>query len=44
MTAAFQLVIIVGVTVLVIRYGLLVTVVALGVVNVMSANPLDGCR
>lgn len=39
-TAAFQLVIVVGVTVLVVRYGLLVTVVAIGIINVIGNMPL----
>jgi hypothetical protein len=39
-TAAFQLVIVAGVTVLVVRYGLLVTVVAIGIINVIGEMPL----
>jgi predicted Ser/Thr protein kinase len=39
-TAAFQLVIVAGVTVLVVRYGLLVTVVAIGIINVVGEMPL----
>jgi hypothetical protein len=39
-TAAFQLVIVAGVTVLVVRYGLLVTVVAIGIINVIGNMPL----
>ena len=39
-TAAFQIVIVVGVTVLVVRYGLLVTFVALGIINVIGNMPL----
>ncbi len=39
-TAAFQLVIVAGVTVLVVRYGLLVTVVAIGIINVVGNMPL----
>jgi predicted Ser/Thr protein kinase len=38
--AAFQLVIVAGVTVLVVRYGLLVTVVAIGIINVTGNMPL----
>ena len=38
--AAFQLVIVAGVTVLVVRYGLLVTVVAIGIINVVGNMPL----
>ena len=38
--AAFQLVIVIGVTVLVVRYGLLVTFVAIGIINVVGNMPL----
>ncbi len=38
--AAFQLIIVAGVTVLVVRYGLLVTVVAIGIINVVGNMPL----
>ena len=39
-TAAFQVVIVAGVTVLVVRYGLLVTVVAIGIINIIGNMPL----
>jgi serine/threonine-protein kinase len=39
-TAAFELIIVAGVTVLVVRYGLLVTVVAIGIINVIGNMPL----
>ena len=38
--AAFQLVVIGGITVLVVRYGLLVTVVAIGIINVLGNLPV----
>jgi hypothetical protein len=39
-TAAFELIIVAGVTMLVVRYGLLVTVVAIGIINVIGNMPL----
>jgi predicted Ser/Thr protein kinase len=39
-TATFQLVIVAGVTLMVVRYGLLVTVVAIGIINVIGNMPL----
>jgi hypothetical protein len=39
-TAAFQLVVVAGVTVLVVRYGLLVAVVAIGIINMIGNIPL----